>query len=105
MNIGADRCKAGGLIVMIDEAIAWHLDIAFRTTDLWEKYAAASLILLDIPIGLRESGTQERLCDPTARRVLGPRASSVFPAPCRQALNALSYEEGSQWNQQVSGRK
>jgi predicted RNase H-like nuclease len=38
------------------------------------------LIVIDIPIGLLQSGS--RTCDQEARKVLGfPRRSSVFPAP------------------------
>jgi predicted RNase H-like nuclease len=44
---------------------------------------------IDIPIGLTASGP--RSCDLEARRLLGPRRSSVFPAPAREVLRAWSY--------------
>lgn len=105
MVIGADRCKAGWFIVQLADDGSWSIDLVFTTDELWRKYRHASLILLDVPIGLRETGTVERLCDLAARRALGPRASSVFPAPCRQALMSESYEEGSRTNWQISGRR
>jgi predicted RNase H-like nuclease len=49
-----------------------------------------ALIAIDMPIGL--SDRTPRACDLQARRMLGrPRASSVFPAPCRAALAATTY--------------
>src|SRR6185503_15470656 len=49
-----------------------------------------AMIAIDMPIGLSDDGP--RACDLEARRLLGrPRASSVFPAPCRAALGATTY--------------
>jgi predicted RNase H-like nuclease len=50
-----------------------------------------SAVGIDIPIGLSDS--YPRPCDIEARRKLGPRANSVFPAPVRAVLKATSYEE------------
>lgn len=73
---------------------------------LWPECKAASLILIDIPIGLRDGGTLDRLCDKEARKKLGPkRGASVFPVPCRAALKADGYEEASEINRQRTGRK
>ena len=47
------------------------------------------LALFDIPIGLPQSGP--RACDVEARRLIGPRRSSVFPAPPRRLLSAARY--------------
>jgi predicted RNase H-like nuclease len=49
------------------------------------------LIVIDIPIGLTERGP--RLSDIEARRFIGPRGSSVFPAPLRPMLAAKDYPE------------
>jgi predicted RNase H-like nuclease len=57
---------------------------------------------IDIPIGLAECGP--RACDREARRMLGPRRSSVFPAPARPVLRASSYKEACTISRQVSGR-
>ena len=56
--------------------------------DLLTYYQAAELILVDIPIGLR-NGPGERRCDKQARRRLRPHGSRVFPAPTRAALQHL----------------
>jgi predicted RNase H-like nuclease len=105
MFVGVDRCKAGWFIAALDESLNWAVDIAFTIDDRWAKYKKAEIILIDIPIGLRESGPTELLCDLAARQVLGSRKSSVFPAPCRQALSAQTYEEASRWNDQITGRR
>ena len=52
--------------------------------------AAGSIIAIDIPIGLPSTGV--RRCDMEARAILGPRKSSVFPAPMRCTLSAVSYD-------------
>jgi predicted RNase H-like nuclease len=57
---------------------------------------------IDMPIGLPESGP--RACDREARRLLGPRRSSVFPAPARAVLGATTYEEACTVSRRVNGR-
>jgi predicted RNase H-like nuclease len=72
---------------------------------LIDRFQEASLILVDIPIGLREEGTSERLCDKEARKVLGPkRGTSVFPVPCRNAAHASSPEQAKRINKELTGR-
>jgi predicted RNase H-like nuclease len=48
-------------------------------------------VAIDIPIGLAPNGA--RRADVEARQRLGPRRSSVFPAPVRSVLAATTYEE------------
>jgi predicted RNase H-like nuclease len=47
------------------------------------------VVAVDMPIGLPDEG--RRSCDAEARRMLGPRRSSVFPVPVRSALAATSF--------------
>lgn len=49
-----------------------------------------SLLLIDMPIGLPDTGGF-RSCDRWARHVLGPRRSSVFAPPPRFLLHATDY--------------
>ena len=49
------------------------------------------LLAVDMPIGLPEAGARD--CDRQARALLGPRRSSVFPAPPRLLLDAQTYAE------------
>ncbi len=59
-------------------------------------------VAIDIPIGLPESGS--RLADVEARRRVGPRRNSVFPAPARAVLGAATYAEACARSRQVSGK-
>ena len=58
---------------------------------------------MDIPIGLPERGARD--CDLEARRRLGDRGSSVFPAPLRPTLNAPSREEASRIRFEIEGKR
>ncbi len=64
---------------------------------------SAAVIAVDIPIGLSESAP--RPADQAARRFLGPRGSSVFPAPCRPALGGASYAAASARSFAASGKR
>jgi predicted RNase H-like nuclease len=57
---------------------------------------------VDMPIGLADAGP--RACDLEARRLLGRRASSVFPAPVRAVLGSSSYEEACARSVAACGR-
>jgi predicted RNase H-like nuclease len=57
---------------------------------------------IDIPIGLAAS--QSRACDREARRLLGPRRSSVFPAPVRAVLAARTYAEACEISRAACGK-
>ncbi|MBW1992041.1 MAG: DUF429 domain-containing protein [Deltaproteobacteria bacterium] len=71
---------------------------------LWDKNRRASLILVDIPIGLKERGAAARRCDREARRVLGPRKASVFPVPCRAAVYQPDYDAAIRENLRLTGK-
>jgi predicted RNase H-like nuclease len=90
--IGVDGCR-GGWVVATSGARLSRLDFTV-VSDLEPLIARAergeAVIAIDMPIGLADSAP--RACDLEARRWLGrPRASSVFPAPCRAALAAATY--------------
>jgi len=68
MFIGLDGCKAGWFAVIIERDMGWRIDIVPDISALWNKYPKASLVLIDIPIGLREKGSKERLCDLGGKR-------------------------------------
>jgi predicted RNase H-like nuclease len=59
-------------------------------------------VAIDIPIGLPPDSS--RPVDLEARRRLGPRKSSVFPAPMRRVLEATTYEEACQISRAACGR-
>ena len=105
MFVGVDGCRAGWLAIALEAKGSWQVNIFPDVSSLWDHHRGTSLILIDIPIGLKAEGKAERRCDPVARKLLGPRRSSVFPAPCREAIYALSYEEACDVNQRLTGKR
>jgi predicted RNase H-like nuclease len=104
--VGIDGCKLGWFYVQINSDRSYQLGVVTSIREISKFITPDDIVLLDIPIGLRESGSQERLCDKEARRLLSPkRSSSVFPAPCRPALAEDSYSAGSKVNFERTGRK
>jgi predicted RNase H-like nuclease len=71
--------------------------------DLIDQEPRPSVLAIDVPIGLLESGA--RRCDVEARKRLGPRASSVFPAPIRPLLPAATWEEACSIRERIEGRR
>ena len=93
--VGVDGCPYGWFGVGFNASGEYELKKFSSFAGLVEHYAAAELILVDMPIGLPE-GPAKRPCDPEARKALGPpRASSVFPAPTRQATEYLVRNPGN----------
>ncbi|MGA7615057.1 MAG: DUF429 domain-containing protein [Thermoanaerobaculia bacterium] len=87
---GTDGCPAGWICLrrrMKSREI--HPQVFINAADLLDQRPRPSVLTIDVPIGLSDSGA--RFCDHAARRVLGARASSVFPAPIRPALSARTY--------------
>ena len=105
MFVGVDGCRAGWLAIALETEGGWHVNTFPDVSSLWEHHRQASLILIDIPIGLKTGGKAERRCDPVVRKLLGPRRSSVFPAPCREAIYAGSYQEACDINQRLTGKR
>ena len=103
--VGIDGCKAGWFAVIISGPRSWAFSVYDNIIQLWNELKDAELLLIDIPIGLRESGEAGRTCDIMAGKMLGrPRASSVFPTPVRQALEFTDYESASEMNYLITGK-
>jgi predicted RNase H-like nuclease len=101
---GIDACKSGWFYVLMNQT-GWEMGVLSSIEAIQSIADSDSKILIDIPIGLREKGNLERLCDLEARRRLQqPRACSVFPAPARQTLSAENYDEANQINRHYTGR-
>jgi predicted RNase H-like nuclease len=102
--VGVDACKAGWFVVEIRPNRDWDVGVFADINDIWKRFSkTAGLILIDIPIGISENGT--RACDMLARKILQRRASSVFPVPCRMALQAKDYRDASRLNYIKLGTK
>jgi predicted RNase H-like nuclease len=89
---GVDGCRAGWIAVVLDEGAA-----RFGIFSAVEEIArlAAERVLIDIPIGLPETG--RRGCDLAARKLLGAAASRVFLDARRPLLAFDDYEAANCW--------
>lgn len=72
-----------------------------------EYYLTADAVLIDIPVGLPENAVENAARpDREARNYLpADRKPTIFPVPCRQAINMESYVEASAENERVLGKK
>ncbi|MQA86653.1 MAG: DUF429 domain-containing protein [Streptosporangiales bacterium] len=98
--LGVDGCPGGwiGALVDRDGGVEWRLFPDARAILAVDSRATG----IDIPIGLPTVGP--RSCDVAARRLLGPRRSSVFPAPVRTVLGAATYGDACALSRAACGR-
>ena len=98
---GVDGCRAGWIAFKVVFAIPCHFSRVDLASWLRNRPSDLACLGIDIPIGLLDA---PRVCDKAARKLLGPRRSSVFPAPRRASLRANSHAEASALNRQITGR-
>jgi predicted RNase H-like nuclease len=103
--IGIDGCRAGWFCVVLDARGNGSCRVLPDGRAVGELAVRADSVLIDIPIGLPDSGSDGRLCDREARQLLGGgRAASVFSAPARRTLAATGYAHALELNRQATGR-
>ncbi len=111
--VGVDSCRAGWFAVFLamenDQNCNWETGLFPNFSSLIDflkkNYGQAEpLILIDIPIGLKNGGSGERTSDTGARRILKARKSSIFPVPCREAVYAENYEKACEINKKLTGK-
>lgn len=101
---GVDGCPKGWFRICRDRVSGeLAFDVVETPEELLIREPRPALVALDIPIGLPATGSRE--CDIEARALLGPRRSSVFPAPLRPALRAASREEASEITAHIHGKR
>jgi predicted RNase H-like nuclease len=88
---GVDACRGGWVAVLVEDGRFAGSLLESRFDALLDPLASVAAIGVDVPIGLPAYGP--RAADLEARRFLGPRRSSVFPTPPREALAAATYAE------------
>ena len=90
---------------MLADDETWAFEVFAEAKKMPTRLAAAKTVLIDIPIGLVETGEQGRVCDSQARKILSrKRASSVFTPPARQTLAAENYQHALTVNRTVMAR-
>ena len=104
VSFGVDGCKSGWFYVR-HEAEHLAFGVVTNLDELITFAPDSALVLIDIPIGLRDQSPKPRGCDTAARKLLGAkRSSSVFPAPIRPALREASYAAALSKSRQLSGK-
>jgi predicted RNase H-like nuclease len=88
---GVDACRGDWVAIIVEDGRVADSLLESSFEALLGSLASAAAIGVDIPIGLPAEGP--RAADLEARRFVGPRRSSVFPAPTRTALTAPTYAE------------
>ena len=96
--LGVDGCRKGWLGVLgrfepeKGRFAGEEVGVAPRLAELLAL--SAKVIAIDMPLGLPEEFTPKgRLCDQLARRLLGPRAATIFTPPPRQAFLFQDYRK------------
>ena len=99
---GVDGCRGGW--VCVDERDGELTGRIFSTfKELLDTLRTASIVAVDIPIGLPEQGKRD--CDMAVRFHLGrPRASSVFPTPVLGILHEEKYSVANLKHRDIDGR-
>ncbi|MDR0951837.1 MAG: DUF429 domain-containing protein [Oscillospiraceae bacterium] len=100
--VGVGNCKYGWVAVILTSSGGATLKPLQKIDEILN--IKADVIIIDIPIGFMDAGNNERPGDKLARKMVGKRASSVFPVPCRRAIYAESYEQASLINKNSTGR-
>lgn len=102
--LGIDGCRGGWFVVEISGLNDWRFGVYQNIKALVDAHPFFSLALIDMPIGLPFQN--KRLCDSEARKLLGgKKASSIFSAPCRLAMQADDYGSASRINFENLGVK
>lgn len=98
---GLDSCPKGWVAV-IRTGDTIETRIVTSDDELVALFGQCAVVAIDIPIGLSESGP--RPCDAHARRFVGKRGSSVFPAPLRAFLKVHDYAEVNRMSRELQKR-
>ncbi|MEZ4455755.1 MAG: DUF429 domain-containing protein [Gemmatimonadales bacterium] len=97
---GIDGCRSGWLMVTA-EGRRWRASVASSVAELLAS-ARPAVAAIDMPIGLLERG--DRPADRELRLLLGPRKSSVFPAPLRGTLHAATHRAACEARRRIDGK-
>ncbi len=100
--LGITACDSHWLYFRFDSELA-KFGVSASLAELLAGVPPGACALVDIPIGLRARGRQERGCDLAVRELLGKRA--IDAAPVRPVLRAPDYAAASAQNERLTGRK
>lgn len=98
---GVDGCRGGWLAILEDTAT--HAISSQVVASAAEAAALADIVAIDMPIGL-ESKKYGRDCDWAARKFIGPRFNSVFPAPIESVVFGIDIRTASADQRMIVGK-
>ena len=101
--IGVDGCKGGWITAVLDKG-KLSINKYSSLEEIVSKYPDFNEFLIDMVIGLQSNSSHIRP-DTYARQLIKERASTIFPAPCRQAVYADSVSKSYHENERVLGKK
>lgn len=87
--VGIDGTRSGWVAVVLQGGAVAGIKNLTTIAECSERFPHAGLIAVDMPIGYPVDGP--RLADVEARRWVGPRASSIFPACHPDLLNCADH--------------
>lgn len=99
VHVGVTWASRGWFAAVTEADGDWTTELFPSIWSLWRAHRNASLILIDIPIGL--PGSERRRCDVAAKRFLGDRHSAVYYAPVRAAVYERSLSAAKTRNERA----
>lgn len=102
--LGVDVAKGGWVGALLEASGHGtpQMFVADSISDLLSHVGAVAVVAIDIPIGLPDESVRE--ADAQTRAFVGPKASSVFTTPVREAIYASTYAGANQINREVLGK-
>jgi 8-oxo-dGTP diphosphatase len=102
-SIGVDGCKGGWIAAVLKQG-RLIIDKYSSLNEVIQVYPNFDEFLIDMVIGLQSKKDHIRP-DSYARKIINERTSTIFPAPCRQAVYAKTVSEAYDQNERVLGKK
>jgi predicted RNase H-like nuclease len=103
--VGVVHCAGGWLAVVFDGDSFDHAVVVDGVGDVWLRYEErVERLLVDVPVGLIESGRERRPPDSLARDVLGTRREAVYDPPVREATRKRRFPAASRTHERKTGR-
>jgi predicted RNase H-like nuclease len=102
--VGVDACRSGWIALRGSQTPMSMLTMSLHhnANDLVRATSIASIVGVDMPIGLSESGL--RACDGRARAVLGRRGCTLFNAPTRILFDVSDFSVALALSRAATGR-
>tara|TARA_B100001057_G_scaffold496314_1_gene597470 strand:- start:993 stop:1691 length:699 start_codon:yes stop_codon:yes gene_type:complete len=101
--VGIDGCRSGwiGIYNFNDNFGTSGIIHKKKISEIISSFPSNSIFLIDMPIFL-SNRKYARKCDVEAKKFLGKRRSSIFFAPCSQALRTKNYNDANNINKKIT---